>query len=267
MPAMLAVSSEAESGARRIEGWSVYDKVPNRTEIKQGDLVAFENTDNLKKFALIVTADCDLSRRKHGRLLTLVPVLEVRDVVEQYLLIEQCDRQRTALTALASKSFGIAGDLNDPENAEALRLKVEEHARDPAWSLQCIAANAVLHNLDRITAKDFTNIMKLASVQPGDVASKLDQQLQSKGDVLMLPSISSLGIAADIAWVRHVWQVPLRHIVHRTSELKEGYGQIVARLDSPYRYRLTQMMAQVFADIGLPDSKRNVKNDLDQLFL
>lgn len=51
----------------------------------------------------------------------------------------------------------------------------------------------------------------------------------------------------------------------RNSEALGSMGQRIARLMSPYRYRVTQVMGQVFTDIGTPNIARNFESDLKLL--
>ncbi len=126
----------------------------------------------------------------------------------------------------------------------------------------CLASRVLMHEVDRLSVADFRTIIEGVGLELAKLDERLAQQINGKGDILVLPQLTLLGVTADVAWVRQVWQVPLKDIVFRTSELKPGMGQRIARLDSPYRYRLTQLMAQVFSDIGLPNSARNLKSEL-----
>jgi hypothetical protein len=107
-------------------------------------------------------------------------------------------------------------------------------------------------------------MMVAAGSQPKG-ASSFETQLIKKGDVVVLPSAAELGVPGEIAWVRHIWQESIGQIAMKTSDVKHCRGERVARLDSPYRYRLTQVMAQVFSDIGLPDSSRAFKSDIEKV--
>ena len=83
---------------------------------------------------------------------------------------------------------------------------------------------------------------------------------------MILPHTQDMGILGEIAWLRHIWQVPLSDIAIKTSEVSSRSGERIARLDSPYRYRLTQLMAQVFSDIGLPDARDQIEEHLQEVY-
>lgn len=94
----------------------------------------------------------------------------------------------------------------------------------------------------------------------------LTDKIRSRGDLLILPDAHQLGISGGIAWIRNIWQVPLVDIAIRTSEVGIRPGERIARLDSPYRYRLTQLMAQVFSDIGLPDTTDRIDQFVEDAY-
>jgi hypothetical protein len=246
-------------------GWTIEQRVSPDTQLRQGDLIAFQSDDKLRQFGLVVTADCDLTQRKHARLVTLVPVVELCDVVECYLLPELCERQRLQIAGFVGKAFGVSVTEALPEDLEDLRGRIERASADPRLAVACLAARVLMHDVERLSAGDYKKISHALGQKPGQLEKRLEQQVKAKGDLLVLPPLVSLKIAADIAWVRHVWQVPLKDIVFRTSQLGPNKGQRVARLDSPFRYRLTQLMAQVFADIGLPDVPREVEKEISEI--
>lgn len=251
----------------KIEGWIVDDKVTPASHLQQGDLIAFRSDDPLRRYGVIVTADCDLEHKKHARLVTMVPVIELCDLVERYFLLEQCDKQSAQLISLVQRTFELHQWPSLPEDFAELRARIEEHQNSAAMSAPCLAARLLLHEIDRLSPTEYTAVMTAASVKVGDMRKKVDAQVKSKGDILLLPPLTDLGIKADIAWIRHIWQMPLRNIVFRNSEIRgDDTGQKVARLASPYRYRLTQLMAQVFSDIGLPDMPRDFSIQLATLF-
>lgn len=254
-----------ENGGANDTGWTIEAKVSLDSQLRQGDLIAFQNEDRLRQFGIVVTADCDLTNKKHARLVTLVPVVELIDIVECYLLPELCERNREQFEVFVKNTFGDPMNLALPEDVETLRERTKEMSCDPEASSICLAAKILLHDIERIRADEYRKVMTAAGMTPGNLDQRLGQQIRTKGDLLVLPPLRSLGISADIAWVRHIWQVPLKDIVFRTSQVQPTNGQRVARLDSPYRYRLTQLMAQVFSDIGLPDLRRELSGELSKV--
>ena len=251
----------------QVSGWILDKKLMPDQQLSQGDLIRFaDEQDPLRQTGLVVTADCDLEQKKHGRLITLVPVVTVQAILENYLLIEACEKQRTQIFTFACKSFGV--DVGQEENycLADLRTKLNELDESEGESARKLAADFVLHRLDVLKAAKYIELMKSIGSTPKG-ASSIEDQLRKKGDILILPSPSKFGVSGDMAWVRHIWQVPLGNIAIKTSDVKFLPGERIARLDSPFRYRLTQLMAQVFSDIGLPGVGREFKTDIEAVLI
>lgn len=235
-----------------VPGWLLDDAVGPDAKLRQGDLIVFEASKNpLRKVGIIVTADCDLEQRKHARLVTLVPVVDARTVLEQYLLLEDCERKRDQIESYLFKACSI--DLRQERVTKLTILReVRASSKLDGKDSRKVAADFVLGASNSIAVESYVELMKNIGSGPKG-KNALRDQIRKRGDLLMLPNIMKLGVAGHIAWLRHIWQVGVDDIALRTSEVAARPGERRARLDSPFRYRLTQLMAQVFSDIGLPD--------------
>lgn len=247
-----------------IFGWILDESINPGTKLKQGDLIRFEREEApLKKEGIIVTADCDLEKRKHAKLVTLIPVVSIKALMENYLLIEDCDKKNDQIRALAFKAFNI----EEKDIATGLAI-LEEYLKAPPASVRetdILAAKLALGQLDSIPTDKYQILMRAinSSAKKTDALSK---QIESRGDILVLPDAKRMGLNGEVAWVRHIWQVPVWDIAIRTSETKAKPGERIARLDSPFRYRLTQLMAQVFSDIGLPDFSASIEEKVKEAY-
>lgn len=75
-------------------GWILDTTVGPAPRLCQGDLIKFSCEKNaLRRLGIVITADCDLEKNKHARLVTLVPILSVREIIEFCLIIEDCERK------------------------------------------------------------------------------------------------------------------------------------------------------------------------------
>lgn len=256
----------SDGHVNKIVGWTIYDKVLPTDNLKQGDLVEFSSANDDSYYGIIVTADCDLDKKKHGRLVTLVPLLSLDEIVERYLLIEQLDRYRDSILRYVIKAFEIESDINDPIIHAEIKAKLQIWKDMPGKNVYCLGARAVVNDLDSISASEFKLLMNDAQINVGNMTQKSTNQIKDKGDLVILPKPTFLKKAVEIVWVRQVWQVPLREIVLKSTEIREGHGFRVARLDSPYRYRVTQLMGQVFGDIGTPDVTTDFNADFERIF-
>ena len=243
-----------------IDGWLLERSVSADPHLRQGDLVWFrESKDPMRTVGIVVTADCDLKNRKHAQLVTLVPLLSVQAVLERYLFLEACSLQRSNIRGYLYKKYGI----DEREDFLVADVRLREILNSAAVEfIDSIAVKVILGLQDQISVSSYRDLMKLigGSAKSG---SAFDSQLKNRGDLVILPSAEKLGIKERIAWARHLWQVPVGDIALRTSSVKHSPGEFVARLDSPYRYRLTQVMAQVFSDIGLPDVKVEFASEIE----
>lgn len=248
-----------------INGWILDASVSPCASLTQGDLIGFEEEeDPLRRYGIVVTADCDLEKGKHAKLVTLIPVVSVKTLLENYLFLEDCEKKRDMIEQFAFKQFEVE---KSPE-IEAMRAMLRDKlivcdltASDP----KVIAAKVTLDELSCISVVEYKDLM--AAIKNNVKKAKdLGSQIGSRGDVLNLPCTKALGIAGNIAWVRHIWQVPLSSIALRTSEAISKPGEKIARLDSPFRYRLTQIMAQVFSDIGLPDIPNVIEQSVQEVY-
>lgn len=248
-----------------INGWILDDFIAPGAHLKQGDLIKFDDETNLlRKAGIVVTADCDLEQRKHAKLVTLVPVVSVTVLMENYFLPEDCERKKEQIETHAFKIFGIDRNQESETKKALLREIVQSPPAgcDDASILAAKIAADQLYSLSVNEYKSLMNAMKIDVKKP----SALTQQIIGRGDLLILPDPKLLGIGGSVAWVRHIWQVSLGSIALRTSEVNYKVGERIARLDSPYRYRLTQLMAQVFSDIGLPSIPHSIEQGIQEAY-
>jgi len=233
-------------------GWEQDDRITPDSTLRQGDLIHFfEPDDRIQNYGIVVTADCDLEQKKHARLVTLVPVVSAKAILERYILVEECDSKITCMLQYACKAYSIDGSQPRGVIESMLQTRIETYG-DAAPVEAKIAAKLCLNEITTMPTSDYLSLMKAVGISPKGHKSFADK-ICARGDVLVLPPAEEFGVSAHIAWLRHIWQVPMSAIAIRTSEVRARTGERIARLASPFRYRLTQKMAQVFSDIGLPN--------------
>ena len=227
--------------------------------LQQGDLIRFHSPNvRIHKIGIVVTADCDLEKKKHANLVTLVPILSPILILENYILIDECERQKSVVGLKLRKFFEIGSSFDDVSFEGIIRGRRQE-AQDELSEEILLAISFYLGELPEVSMSNYRSLMKFTGQNP-KAPKALSQKISDKGDVLPLPSASGIGIEENIAWVRHIWQASAKDIALRTSEVSQKPGEKIARLASPFRYRLTQKLAQVFSDIGLPEIENNIEN-------
>lgn len=189
------MSSDVQDG---VPGWLLDDAVAPDAKLRQGDLIVFEGSENpLRNVGIIVTADCDLEQRKHARLVTLVPVVDARTILERYLLFEDCERKRDLIESYLFKAYSI-----DVRQERATKLTLLRQTYTPSdldgKDLRKVAADFVFGASDSIAVEGYVKLMRdIGSGPKGKNA--LRDQIRSRGDLLMLPSTKKLGVAGHIA--------------------------------------------------------------------
>jgi len=264
---LIASDKKLDPNGRQVDlvGWILDEAILPNARIRQGDLIRFHNaSDPLRAAGIVVTADCDLENKKHARLLTLAPVVSGITIVEHYLIPEDCERKRDLIESYVFREY-LIDEKQDFETKIAFLREAASSKGDDVIFPARVASNFLLNELEPMSTNSYKMLMKAIGIEP----KKLDtfkKQIRSRGDLLVLPEANGFGVEGGIAWVRHIWQVPMSDIALRTSELANRSGERVARLDSPYRYRLTQLIAQVFSDIGLPNFSDSVDKLLEEAF-
>ncbi len=249
----------------KIYGWILDESVAPTAHLTQGDLIKFEDqTESLRTVGIVVTADCDLENKKHARLVTLIPVVSVKTLMENYLLPEDCEKKRAQIENYVFKQFEIDRNQELDARKAILKEKMASSLFGPETA-QIIAAKFATDQLDIISVKEYKSLMSAMTIDIKK-SDSLNQQINGRGDLLVLPNLQKLGVNGDVAWIRHIWQVPLGSIAIRTSEVSSRQGERIARLDSPFRYRLTQLMAQVFSDIGLPKIPSSIEKNIQDVY-
>lgn len=230
--------------------WQFYRSVSDDDTLQQGDLIRFADGEPWR-LGLVVTADCDLDKRKHSRLVTLVPLLTVNDVICRCLAFELFDKYKNEFDSAARQAFNIELNAGDAGFLGRVKARLLEGAfSEPTHEhLAKVTAQLSFH----ISIDVLKSLIQTIGVAWNKVSSRFSNQISARGDLLLLTSPPLVGQGEKIAWLRALWQEEVSAIALKTSESSDRRGVRVAQLASPFRYRLTQMLGQVFADIGLPD--------------
>ncbi|NOT88856.1 MAG: hypothetical protein HOP03_11815 [Lysobacter sp.] len=244
--------------------WNMYTGVAPSDILQQGDLIKFSKEGVIDRYGIVVTADCDLDKRKHSRLVTLVPLLSVEDVICQCLSFDAFEHYSSKLKDFCRISLGIDVSPTDGQFLPKVRLRLM--ANDIADENAKLAAKIIVHAPFEMTVSRLRSILDAAGVDWPKVIDRLRNQIKTRGDLLLLSRPPLTMTDAQIAWLRPMWQEQVSSIALRTSESASRTGLRVAQLNSPFRYRLTQMLGQVFSDIGLPNfSVSSVEDVLTRL--
>ncbi|WP_424681282.1 hypothetical protein [Frateuria sp. YIM B11624] len=231
--------------------WALYESVAPGDWLQQGDLIRFKEEDRPAYYGVVVTADCDLGNRKHSRLVTLVPLLSIEEIICKCLAYDAFENYKDALHQYCKRQLSI----DDVPLTPAFLGKVKALVREGNISDEVVetAAKAITHEDWVICVPKLRAMFTAAGISWPKALDRFAKQIDSRGDILRLLAPPLTPDRVSVVWLRAMWQARVSDIAIRTSEAQERSGIRVARLNSPFRYRLTQMLGQVFADIGLPD--------------
>lgn len=251
--------------------------IDSEDEIRQANIFkACEPDDHT--VGIVVTADCDLARRKAWDTLTWVPAIPATSYTAAALLFEEArallsEHRSLVCTAIAQLRTSNKLKMLDRELLEGQIANIEdlsdliqqpcpaELANDHALLRDCsavIEASPPRHghwsnaDIDQL----FSAAKRLATRLQRSV-NKIVERARSKltsppGDVFLLPELDGVPYVVLLRFLREM----------KTSEVAPTIGIARTRgspfyrfatLNSPYRYELTRRLGAVFSDIGLPD--------------
>lgn len=257
-------------------------------EIRQGDVVqlihpAEEGPESewASHLGVIVTANCDLVYGKHAGLLSYVPIVPIA-VYLRLLMLPRilasvlADAERSVhealpegpgvptadrvmeLVSLGESTSGLFADVDDGENAdvavECFRMAFEAaRSYDTRDSFE-----EAIRKVDEL----FAGLRKVRGKPAQPVGAQLGKELRSRlvkslpGDCMFFAQPTQGHPSGHVAYLRLIREVREDRIAtSAVSERKLGdaiAARRVGRLQLLYLHRLTQQMAQVFTEIGLP---------------
>jgi hypothetical protein len=229
---------------------------------------------------LVLTADCDLAKSKHGGALTCVPILDCLD----YLLMFRHDRLRDQLLdKLVTRLMNIhEGTASSDEKTRPVISK--ERMRDWVVEVEPTEAARALE-LDDGSVSEFVDLASvtrhLAQVTPRSLSQSTEVLAEAKlalgeardrgraltwcgaeyssalkslpGDALFINEISPAHNNGYVVYLRRVLEVLEESVVRTRSRLPHSARYLrVSRMRSPYVYAISQQFGSVFSSIGLP---------------
>ncbi len=245
-----------ESGQSLSDAWEIYERTSPKDKLNQGDLIRFGEGNGPAAWGVVVTADCDLENRKHSRLVTLVPLLSTQQLVCRCLAFDFVEYKIEAMSQKCRTSFEISVQTNDPAFQSELKAGLLEGK--VAAELDLLLARLVCREDIEVSAATFKEIVEHAGLGWTTCLKRFEDQIMSRGDMLVLEEPPFKNDGEFVAWLRGIWQEQISNIAVAMSQSDGRRGVRVAQLKSPYRYRLTQMLGQVFSDIGLPSRPKTV---------
>lgn len=258
------------------------DDVDDERPLRQGDVFRWlaASDDPWQQYGLVVTADCDIAHVKHNNLLSYVPILHATDYLRSFMLPKQLRRNTeiiwndlfTFLRQAQKKLEAFPEPITEEAASAWVRRATADEIIDELRISERreVARLRQLHELYRKCAgsSDATfaeQVACLIAVRARTVKSetkareKVWEELRSQagklpGDAFFLNALHSTLMTGYVAYLRLVRELYQPHVAIRPRDLETQNVSVrrISRLRSPYLYRLTQQLADVFAAIGLP---------------
>lgn len=271
-------------GARLIND---YQSVLDDTPLRQGDIIEWihdrkESTirDPQKKFAVVVTADCDLDKDKTGGKISYVPAL----VAEDYVWLtwrpkkfhkartDNIKKLQTRISRIRKKEDPGLADLSDDAVSSwvdrcGLKILDEIGVTDPGQKSDFSRLVNTEIELSKLLSRNepsidcllkcFCLVRKESEESPGEALEKEIKNAISSlpGDVFYISSSHKMAPGGMFCLLRSITQCERSEIALRPGDIRSGTasGKRIGNLNSPFRFALMQNLAKVFTDIGLPD--------------
>lgn len=256
--------------------------------LRQGDVLLWVNAqdDPWNRIAIVVTADCDLVHKKHAGAIATVPVLQYHEYLARFPVPSQLrrleaqirDRARAGVRKMQASHRpdrpGVMSDLAidgwvaaaEPEQIlEALGATADKAAASLRTQLEWLRESAA-HESDTDLRRQLDLLARgrlvtggkqnEAAVRLAVARENLERVEKLPGDAMFLHSVGPGLDVGYVVYLRRIENLEEGAIALRAIDLADParLAQRIARLSSPYVFRLTQQLAQVFADIGLPGS-------------
>jgi hypothetical protein len=262
--------------------------------LRQGDVLisADQVSDSWLKILIVLTADCDLAREKHGGALSCIPVLTQDD----YLIRFRYEKLRKSLQEKLADQLLEVYNLNSTAEPRAQL----SHSRMSNWTIESepkdVAATIGLNGKSSELFISLANAAReLAACTPESISQAIGAATAAKlllgegkteekarsavtgdfssflrslpGDAIYINELSPEHAGGYVAYLRRVVEVNDVAVVMTKSRIPfETKYLRISRLRSPYVYALSQQFSAVFSAIGLPTEYETARDrNLDRL--
>lgn len=277
-----------------------YESLEDQDIVGQGDVIEWVGADRRRPwqcFGVVVTADCDLAHEKHGGVISYVPAMLAEDFIWTRWRNDRFNLKFDELLNKAGTRIGRwrgkNGQSEVPLSPGAVRKWLERASPDvmldeigvtnkgeradfanilnPAKRLSEILA-CEEPDLERLEAC-YVIVNSKASENRALFVRDIQTDWSSlPGDLFHLPAMPGTEKVTGeglFLHLRHIRQISADLVSARPDDFRTGIAKArrVARVSAPYRYAITQALARVFSDIGLPDAHDQRCQSAAHLFL
>lgn len=262
-------------------GVTEFEEVQTGDPLRQGDVVVETAESAAAEGYIVVTADCDLTHNKFGGRLTALPLVSLEHYLRDFWLERELLSHKDQLASQLQEEMRrlirmSPHDYPEPSperlldwpltaSAEELAKTLGLDVKDLADLSELVSTLGLIEKSDKLSLRakwrTFAEVMYRNNIKTREraratlvkrVSKELPRQLP--GDVLYLHRPLGATRTGFIALARFPVEIDPNAIACTSADVVYGEAthRRVGRLGSPYRYRLTQLFAEIYSAIGLP---------------
>lgn len=257
---------------------------PFSDELQQGDVVKFSKYDDLwNQYGIIITADCDIDKGKHKNVFSFCPFIDLDHYLFKFFLSNLISTERVIVLIKKEidKSLKINIDVKNIPNWLAAQ-GVDGALKDLSLPNKNLKLISLLNLLNKVYTENIS--IDLYLEYANIVLAKSDKEKEEKsikdcfknhicslpGDLFYFNYLQCNDKIGYIVNLRRIGMLDKTQICTNVSNYEKEKHLVmrIARMSSPFRYSLTQKVAQMFSDIGLPNEyEEDRKNAVELLLL
>jgi hypothetical protein len=259
------------------------DTVREDAPLHQGDIFEFLNKNSLwENYGIVITTDCDIAWGKNSDVYSYCPIINLKEYFYQIYLPKQIEYDK-----ILGKAKGIIDKHNGNNNKGVDINIISQWIKDRGieGALEDIniktddMKNAVsfLYNFDEKICimqmfLNYRNILDSKGKNNKEI-EKLKSNFKNHivhlpGDLFYINYIHGVNEMGYIVNLRRIGIFNRENIsISNYDNGEKVYLKRIAKMVSPFNYRITQRVAQMFSDIGLPEDYEDDRNStIDILF-
>ncbi|MDR6818932.1 hypothetical protein J2X76_004114 [Neorhizobium sp. 2083] len=223
--------------------------------LRQGDILSSTDISRTGwSYAFVLTADCDLWNDKFGKFLTIVPILSVKEYIEDVYFQEQCQRE---IEKLCQRFCDLPGYEIDEEFFHTYIFDTPPDVLERRYiGLGTIPILKILQQYASGNMTAIQSFLRICQMRNIKFDSKVRQSLTSmKLEYFFLNDLPGAPGLGFVAMLRLPQSFPVDSVaLSRDGVPEKGqYYQAfkTGSLSDAVRYAVAQAFANVFSRIGL----------------
>ena len=261
------------------------DAVPKDEPLRQGDIIEFLDKKSLwENLGIVITTDCDIDKAKNSNVYSYCPIINIENYFYHVYLPRKID-----LSKILEKAKKIIDSHNKNHGSKGVDINII-----CSWIMERGIENAL--NDVNIYSDDFKKTLTFISNYFDNGISNINFFLNYKsildpnvnkdefkfnrlkddfknyisnlpGDLFYISYINGFDNYGYIVNLRRIGMFYRENITLSNIDDNEMVKlKRVARMVAPFNYRITQKVAQMFSDIGLPKDYEEDCKDVVEMF-